>query len=259
MLVSNSSRQHFRKLIMGLWLAFLSLSVPALIVYWASAKDILLNHAGFSLSFLTEDEMWRTLNWHPLLMSLAFSVFGTSAITSYKLISYSTFAKKIIHGFLHFLALSCASLGFYIVLRFKNESKNDQFYSLHSYFGIFVLVCYTANFLIGFVSFILLQHCCENSSRNQSFRAWIVTLHRFFGVSFYAASIVTAITGFLDRQSLLKLMAPEISVYSSAYVLTNMLGLMNVFIIASVLFALYYLKRPLAEDDYSLIVKNEDW
>jgi len=128
-------------------------SCLALVVVWFGKYD-----NGYS---------WATGNpavfsWHPTLMTMGMLVCFSNAAISYRSFSaLSRPSRKLLHGTLNFLAWVFLVIGLRAVFRFHDEKLGPDgqpapiknMYSLHSWLGLSTAVVFSAQFLIGFVSF----------------------------------------------------------------------------------------------------------
>lgn len=65
------------------------------------------------------------------------------------------------------------------MFQFHNAHSIPNLYSSHAVVGLFTLVCFGIQWLMGVGAFFM--------SSNESFKSWAAPLHRFFGVAVMCA------------------------------------------------------------------------
>merc|ERR1712146_332825 len=147
----------FEKLFLLFSVGIASLMPPAFTLLWIFF-GVEGDYAGFSFSWkIGEDDddsaQWRTMNWHPFLMSVAFGTLVTMSACAYKVMPGMTHTQqKIVHGVLNFLALVAASVSIFVIFEFKNKSGNMDLYTSHSWLGLLGFSLFYIQFIAGFVS-----------------------------------------------------------------------------------------------------------
>ncbi|KAJ9563725.1 hypothetical protein OSB04_008885 [Centaurea solstitialis] len=117
----------------------------------------------------------KIFNLHPLLMVLGFIVFSGKrkltmiayeliscryfepAMITYKSIPASRQVLKLIHLFLHLIALASGIVGVYAVFKFHDESHIPHMYTLHSWIGLGTICLFGLQPLIVFTRFLLIS------------------------------------------------------------------------------------------------------
>ncbi|XP_054848227.1 transmembrane ascorbate-dependent reductase CYB561 isoform X2 [Eublepharis macularius] len=236
------------------------------------------------------------LNVHPLCMIVGMVFLQGDALLVYRIFrNESKRSTKILHGFLHALALVIALVGLIAVFEYHKKKGYSNMYSLHSWCGIAAF------------SFYLLQLLCEcregvaglgnpSSTNNVALRLlqsalirkraavseWLLglvfflcpgvsfslrsrykPLHVFFGVSLLILSITTTLLGILEM--LLFKISDSYSSFVPEGVLANILGLLLVAFGAALAYILTrdeWRRSPLAEElalsmDFKTLTEGE--
>ncbi|MCO5603779.1 hypothetical protein L7F22_057931 [Adiantum nelumboides] len=155
---------------------------------------------------------------HPVLMVVGYIVLTSEAILVFRGVHGTKSYKKAVHLTVQGFAFLMAVLGIWAALRFHNAKGIDNFYSLHSWFGI------TTVFLFG------LQWICAYAiywypGAAGKTRASILPWHGFMGLFIYCMALITAETGLLEKLTFL-MVNKVIGRFSLEAMFVNSIGLL---------------------------------
>jgi len=166
----------------------LSISACVLAFWWGSvAKE---NENGFLGGF-------NTCTLHAVLMIFAFCFSQTQAVLAYR-INHSVLSHltcKILHGLWHGVVVGVTVAALVYIVDFHNEKKFDHLSSFHSWLGVVLLILYSNNYVLGFLSFTLPQ---AGSPSRLRWAATYLPSHRFVGMTtfFFSAVVMTTVCGY---------------------------------------------------------------
>jgi len=162
-----------------------------LFVYWVIQHD-----RGFSW----QNDRAKQFNLHAVLMIIGFIFLNGQAMLIYK--SFQCCKKiynKIMHAIIFVLSISAITIGLLIAIQGQQNvppnATAKHFYSIHSWTGLVTIGLFALQFMVGFVSFLVLL-CCEKATA--SYRARLLPTHITFGLIIYALAVVTCLTGLLQ-------------------------------------------------------------
>lgn len=187
------------------------LSTASLVLWWALSPL-----GGLSWSPQRDPASGRVVstsklfNWHPVLMSVAFLVFGGEAVLAYRsaaplpLVLAATTtttpptrpARKAAHASLHLAALALALLGSTAAWRSHSlaEPPIPHLYSPHSWLGAAAMSLFLAQAAGGVAAF-LSPGIHPSFERRARFSPW----HRFFGLCAFFAALAAIATGLQEK------------------------------------------------------------
>uniref|UniRef100_A0A146LLF6 Cytochrome b ascorbate-dependent protein 3 n=1 Tax=Lygus hesperus TaxID=30085 RepID=A0A146LLF6_LYGHE len=127
--------------------------------------------------------------WHPVVMTLGLVyLFGCSAVVYRVLKSLDKLPAKIIHAFIHFVALVLGAVGLYFAITAKNALNLDHFNTVHGLFGLTTLILFALQWLISLPVFLW-------PKAPDSIRAPGLVVHVCVGVAVFLLASATAFTG----------------------------------------------------------------
>ncbi|BBN03961.1 transmembrane ascorbate-dependent reductase [Marchantia polymorpha subsp. ruderalis] len=213
----------------------LGVLVLALILYWVIAfrGGVTLWGSAPALIF----------NAHPVIMFGGFIFVSSEAILVYKTLSGTKRSKKLVHMSLQAIAFLLALVGIWAALKFHLDSNIDNFYSLHSWLGIFTVVLFFIQWIAGFFSF-------WTQSVAGSTRAAVLPWHVFFGIGAYVLAVATAVLGFLEKITFLQ--SGSLGHYASEAMFVNTVALLVV-VFGFVTVLAILIPAPKEEDGYQAI------
>ncbi|XP_076327036.1 uncharacterized protein LOC143233973 isoform X2 [Tachypleus tridentatus] len=136
----------------------------------------------------------KQFNLHYVLMIGGFIFFNGQAILAYRCFSCcKKIYTKVVHSSLFILAISSVTVGLVAAIQAKESSTH--FYSLHSWIGLATVGMFALQFLVGFVSFLVLL-CCDNASAK--FRQRLLPTHITFGLIIFGMAIAACLTGLMQ-------------------------------------------------------------
>ena len=95
----------------------------------------------------------QQFNWHPFLMYFGFMVCFGYAATSYRLLPFTHAKKKLFHLIFQTVGIVSVSLGLTAVVRYHKDNRYPDFYSLHSWLGIFVFALFCLQYVGSVIAF----------------------------------------------------------------------------------------------------------
>ncbi|KAF8389686.1 hypothetical protein HHK36_024205 [Tetracentron sinense] len=139
----------------------------------------------------------KILNVHTVLMIIGFIFVGGEAIMAYKTVPSSTRkVQKLVHLILHLIALLVGILGVYAAFKFHHEQGIPDMDSLHSWLGMGTICLFGLQWVFGFFSFWF-----PGAASPASLVPW----HYFAGMVIFLMAICTALTGLVERFTILGL------------------------------------------------------
>ncbi|OAE35697.1 hypothetical protein AXG93_1154s1510 [Marchantia polymorpha subsp. ruderalis] len=180
---------------------------------------------------------------HPVIMFGGFIFVSSEAILVYKTLSGTKRSKKLVHMSLQAIAFLLALVGIWAALKFHLDSNIDNFYSLHSWLGIFTVVLFFIQWIAGFFSF-------WTQSVAGSTRAAVLPWHVFFGIGAYVLAVATAVLGFLEKITFLQ--SGSLGHYASEAMFVNTVALLVV-VFGFVTVLAILIPAPKEEDGYQAI------
>uniref|UniRef100_A0A2P2HZH0 Cytochrome b561-like n=1 Tax=Hirondellea gigas TaxID=1518452 RepID=A0A2P2HZH0_9CRUS len=201
---------------------------------------------------------WRSnpgleFNWHPIFM-----LSGMVFLTANGLLIYRGFRTerkpklKVLHALLQVAALVFAIIALVAVLDSHNLHTDAEgnpapipnFYSIHSWLGLTVIILFCCQWLFGLISFLY-------PGLRQSLKDWYLPLHQFFGMAVFLGAVVTSLLGISEKAFFAM---PLISTLPSEGALVNCLCMVVVLFAGLVLHLVSHssYKRRTTEEDVLL-------
>ncbi|EDW08346.1 plasma membrane ascorbate-dependent reductase CYBRD1 isoform X1 [Drosophila mojavensis] len=167
----------------------LLVGVLILALFW-----VMFYRGGFAWS----EKPLKQFNLHPILMIAGFVTLSGFSILVYRLCRcVKHIYVKLIHMFFHAAAIPCIVMGFLSVFDSHNAMAKINFYSLHSWLGFVTMCMFLLQFVIGFLTFLVLL-CCDN--KTYSCRSAMVPIHASLGLANFWLAIATAVTGIIEKE-----------------------------------------------------------
>ncbi|TKY59781.1 transmembrane ascorbate ferrireductase 3 [Spatholobus suberectus] len=139
----------------------------------------------------------RVFNVHPFMMIFGFIFLVGQAILVYQTVPGQRQTHKIIHMTLHFIAIILGIIGICAVFKFHDMVNLEDVYSLHSWIGIGTFCLFGLQWLFGLM--FMLQGSAQS-------RAAIAPWHIAGGRALFFMAICAALTGLMERYTMLKLL-----------------------------------------------------
>eukprot|EP00164_Ancoracysta_twista_P003551 GFYU01004741.1.p1 GENE.GFYU01004741.1~~GFYU01004741.1.p1 ORF type:complete len:225 (+),score=72.01 GFYU01004741.1:78-752(+) len=168
-------------------------------------------------------------NWHPILMVLGTAVLGAQGIISYRVVGSSHNTRKAVHAISLTLAFASLWIGFDQVWTFHHDAKIPNFYSVHSWMGMFGLVAFSAQLLAGILVYGF-------GLGSDSFRSQLGEYHAYSGKAIFLLLVISCITGLLDKQWIQNLGTKDKFDIPQRYM--NIISLLLAFLAFSTIFVL---------------------
>ena len=154
-------------------------------------NDEFSEKAGFGLDF------GHVFNFHPTFMVYGFVGLNFVAVSTFHYLSdssYSQMAKKRIHMGLQTAALLFGLLGLIAVFHFHNSANPpiQNMYSMHSWLGLFTFLLFTAQYVVGLITFFYPR-------ARETVRRRVMPKHRFTGIMLVVAIVATIISGIQEK------------------------------------------------------------
>jgi cytochrome b-561 len=134
-------------------------------------------------------------NYHPLFMTMGFIFFYGDSILLYRVFrNQSKIYVKITHGLMHVFALIFSTVGLKAVFDSHNLANPPipNLYSLHSWFGLIVLILFCLQWLFGFISFLY-------PKLSEDIRKAYLPAHRLWGIIIFIMACATALMGITEK------------------------------------------------------------
>ena len=179
------------------WIAVLGSIVALILIQTYAIRESNDDQDGYFLGGLN----WKTLifNYHPVLMTTGFIFCGMNAILTFRLLPIGKLYSKTLHGALHLCGVTCISLGIVAVYLGQFKKNNiyntnfPNFWSLHSYVGLFAIILYFQNFICGVLCFAL-------DVVSIKFKKMYVQNHLFFGIVSLIVAVAAIVSGIIDLE-----------------------------------------------------------
>lgn len=158
-------------------------------------------------------------NLHPLIMFAGFIVLSSEAIVAFKSVNGDKPYQKAVHMTVQGAAIFLALLGIGAAYKFHHDNGIQNFYSLHSWFGLTTITLYLGQWILGFVAFW--QQSVAKAKRTE-----LLPWHVFVGLAAYTAALATAELGLLEKLTFLqKTGVSPLGLWSSEAMLVNIIGI----------------------------------
>lgn len=157
-------------------------------------------------------------NAHPVLMLVGYIVLMSEAILVFKGVNGTKTYKKAVHYVIQAAANFVALLGIWAAIRFHNAKGIDNFYSLHSWFGIFTFILFSLQWVCAYAIYWYPGAAAKT-------RACVLPWHVFMGLLIFCMAIVTAELGFLEKLTFL-MVNKAIERFSLEAMFVNCIGLL---------------------------------
>ncbi|KTG40354.1 hypothetical protein cypCar_00011511 [Cyprinus carpio] len=157
----------------------------ALVVHWNYSY-----RGGFAW-----DGSAKHFNWHPVFMVTGMVVLYGNAAILYRIPltwGHNKLPWKLLHAGLLLLSFILSVIGLCAVFNYHNANNISNLYSLHSWVGICTTALFTAQWVMGFSTFLL--PCTPMSAR-----AFIKPTHVWMGGIILVLSIVSCISGINEK------------------------------------------------------------
>ncbi|KAL3376436.1 hypothetical protein AABB24_003057 [Solanum stoloniferum] len=120
----------------------IGIAVAALVLIWNV-------HYRGGLALISDNKA-LIFNVHPVLMVIGLVLLNGEAMLAYKTVSGTKSFRKSVHLVLQFLAFFLSLIGLWAAWKFHNDKGIDNFYSLHSWLGLFCLFLFGVQFFNNF-------------------------------------------------------------------------------------------------------------
>jgi len=182
-------------------------------------------------------------NLHPLFMFAGFIFLSSQAVIAYKTVSGDKRYQKAVHMTLQGVAILLGIVGILFAYKFHHDNNIENFYSLHSWFGILTILFYLIQWILGFVAF-------WTQSVPSSQRAELLPWHVFLGLTAYVGALATAELGLLEKLTFLQKSSPPVGFWSGEAILVNSIGI-AVFVFGAAVVLTAVLPNPRRQEGYS--------
>ncbi|XP_012942274.1 cytochrome b561 [Aplysia californica] len=195
--------------------------------------------------FAWQSDPAREFNYHPLFMIIGMVFLYADGILAYRVFRNDRKVFiKILHACMHISALIFASVGLKAVFDSHNLRTPPfaNLYSLHSWIGLFVVVCFGLQWVLGFVAFLW-------PKLGMGARTTYMPYHQFWGVALLILATVAALTGIMEKTA-------HVTNYSGLPpegILVNSLGIILLVFTGLVVYLVTrpeYKRQPSPEEDH---------
>jgi hypothetical protein len=225
---TNSQDREEQGTQLNVWLK--TIMAPYIVHGFASLTCILVFYWMFHFSNGFDFTKEKIFNFHPLFMSLAFILIIPESILLFRFSNgaFKRDSTQTLHATLHLFALFCAFFGFFCVFSFHSQNDISHFYSIHSWFGITVLVLLTIQYLYGIYLFY---------GAKLRIRMKFKPAHIRLGILICLLSTITVVSGINEKTLFTGICNSSIT---SACLTANFAGITSVISLVALLFALSY-------------------
>ncbi|KAL8586024.1 hypothetical protein ACOMHN_045410 [Nucella lapillus] len=190
----------------------------------------------FEGGFAWQSDPNHQFNLHPLFMVIGMVFLYADGILAYRVFrNDKKLYIKILHAIVHIAALIFSAVGLKAVFDSHNlaDPPKANLYSLHSWIGLFVVIAFGVQWLLGFASFL-------TPVVGMAVKRYYMPYHRFWGAALLAMAGATALMGITEK-AIFKMMGAKWAWGGSEGTVINFLG---VFIIAFVVLVIYLVTKP---------------
>ncbi|XP_076439653.1 putative transmembrane ascorbate-dependent reductase CYB561 homolog [Babylonia areolata] len=181
--------------------------------------------------FAWQSDPTHQFNLHPLFMIIGMVFLYADGILAYRVFrNEKKLYIKIVHAVVHVAALVFVGVGMKAVFDFHNLTNKPNLYSLHSWVGLFVVVAFGLQWLLGFLAYL-------TPVVGMAVKRFYMPYHRFWGAALLALSGATVLMG-ITENAIFKI---KPSWGGPEGILVNFLG---VFVIAFVVLVIYLVTKP---------------
>lgn len=190
-------------------------------------------------------------NFHPVFMYLGMILLALTSLLSYRILPFTKYFTKALHGFLHTCALISVTIGLCCVIignNYKSKNEDGVYYcnltSIHSFAGLGALLVYFQNYVFGAYHFLSSVDRVPTEQRKE-----YMPIHVFLGTFAFILSLITVIAGamelFAEKGCYYDLDDPDTNPAANYHKLPygcrlgNGFGVMVLFVALFGLFALY--------------------
>lgn len=164
---------------------------------WGSMLLFLYYILKFDTGFAWVNDRRKQFNLHAFLMIAGFIFLNGQAMLIYKtFLCCKRIYNKITHTIIFVLSTSVITFGMIVGIQGQHAVPADKtaihFYSMHAWFGLVTVGLFALQFLVGFVSFLVLL-CCEKAT--SSYRARLLPTHVTMGLIIFSMGVITCISG----------------------------------------------------------------
>eukprot|EP00007_Cunea_sp_BSH-02190019_P006596 CAMPEP_0174243046 /NCGR_PEP_ID=MMETSP0417-20130205/30156_1 /TAXON_ID=242541 /ORGANISM="Mayorella sp, Strain BSH-02190019" /LENGTH=239 /DNA_ID=CAMNT_0015322501 /DNA_START=30 /DNA_END=746 /DNA_ORIENTATION=- len=199
---------------------FLVLILPTVLI-GVLCGTLLETLSGWSFSVATTESQWQVFNWHPLLMTFAYSTMFGCAALSFKRLPISHNAAKYVHFGCQSVAVLCSILAIVAVHQFKIASANAELYIMHAWVGYVTFILFLLQYLLGAMSFLI-----PPPYPSVAWRRAFHPVHVALGCLLLVFTTTSIVSGIVDRMWIWELYGdPEQSVFAAAYMVSAAAGL----------------------------------
>lgn len=165
-------------------------------------------------------------NWHPLFMAMAFPICMAEAVLAYRAplaTSSDKPQRKVLHVALQSAALVFIILGLITTIKshtLKRPTPIPNFYSPHSWMGLFTTSLAVLQYVFGFYAFAF-------PKMSQTDRSAAAPIHAFLGQAVLVLGLATMTTGIQEKTTLVQtLMKPAGGMRTAYFTLPALLELL---------------------------------
>jgi hypothetical protein len=167
---------------------------------WGSVLLFLYWVLKFDKGFAWTNDKKKQFNLHSFLMIVGFIFLNGQAMLIYKtFLCCKKIYNKITHTIFFVLSISIITFGMIVGIQGQHIAPPDQtpvhFYSIHACIGLVTVALFGLQFLVGFVSYLVLL-CCEKATAG--YRARLLPTHVTMGLIIYGLAIAGCISGLLQ-------------------------------------------------------------
>jgi len=134
----------------------------------------------------------QVFNWHPLLMVFGFVFCSSQAALVYGSLPFTHLQNKQLHLILHGIGLLSVIIGSTAAFRFHNDHDITNLYSMHSYFGLTLIVLMLLAYVGSFVAFYYPGFAMP-------LRYAVVPHHVILGIAIFGLVLATAGSGIMEK------------------------------------------------------------
>lgn len=146
-----------------------------------------------------QDNIQKEFNLHPVLMIGGFIfLMGQSILVFRGCRCCRKIYNKLWHTILHLLVMPAVAIGTVAVFDSHNLANPPipNLYSLHSWLGLATLGLFALQFVVGFVTFLVLL-CCDRATYR--YRTLMAPVHAHFGLATFLLAIAACVTGLTEK------------------------------------------------------------
>jgi len=173
---------------------FIITFVPTvLFILWVYSIPDVDGHPAYGFAFSWGDSQWKTWNWHPFLMMLAFGSLLPQAVNIYRMVPFiSRKAQRTLHFAIQSAIVVFSTTSIVVIFRFKKHAGMENLYTTHALWGFSLYVLFLIQYGVGFAVYWWPR-------RDELYQRALRPYHAIFGLSVFTGFFGSLMSGLAQR------------------------------------------------------------